>query len=792
MGEASTITVKELFLAARELAGEERRAYLTGRCADEGVRRRVEALLRAESAMGVAMLAPAPAASETRDELERYELLEVIGEGGFGTVYRARRRSGVRGEVAIKVLRRGIESEQALARFGAEQALLESMEHPGIARVLDAGLTRSGRPSIVMELVRGEPITELARRERLTVRERIRLMAEVCRAVQHAHTKGVIHRDLKPSNILAWRDADAGERVFRAKVIDFGVAKALQGADEPGLTGAMEVLGTPAYMSPEQARGGAGLVDARSDVYALGAVLYELLAGGPLIEPEALAGLGPAGIERLITERRVAAPSQRSGEREVRGEADWITLRAIEQDPERRYATAEALAADLERMLRGEAVEAGPASAWYRVSRLYRRNRAAGMALVVAVIALGVGTMIATRQAALARDAERRAEREKRIAQTMARFLQRDLLGSLRPEAALSGAGGRDVPLREVLDQAAARLEEESRPGGGLAEEPGVRAELHRQFASTYKALGRIGSAEAHARAAVEAARVSEDAGGRTELLARIELSRALLDVGKADEAIASGEAALKLAGRLPADDKDRLDAELFLGVALGNTDRDLVRARALFRSAYEGFGRAHGPEHPSTLFAGYLSAHMALKMGDVDEGEALQRRIFEARRRVLGARHPDTLWSGLELIRAKVHRGQIEAALPMFEEAIGEWSAVLGPDHADTLALVEEYANFVVQRRDLEKALGLERRLYETWKRVGGEDHPRTIRAESVLGEVESRGGAFDRGQGLMEDARARLERTLGDAHYDAAWIRERVRLGGLARERGSWDGVR
>jgi WD40 repeat protein/serine/threonine protein kinase len=410
---------------------EERAAYLQQACAgDPALRASVEALLRANVGSSDFLDRPATGPDVTVDDpiTERpgtvigpYKLLEQIGEGGFGVVFMAEQSHPVRRKVALKVLKPGMDTRQVVARFEAERQALALMDHPNIARVFDGGETAAGRPYFVMELVRGIPITEFADQNHLPVRERLELFTSICKAVQHAHQKGIIHRDIKPSNVLV--TLHDGTPV--AKVIDFGVAKAMgqQLTDKTLFTNFAQMIGTPLYMSPEQAEMSGLDVDTRTDIYALGVLLYELLTGTTPFDRERLKTLGYDEIRRIIREEEPARPSTRISTRGpaavtasanrgsdpkrlsqlFRGELDWIVMKALDKDRNRRYEMASAFAADVQRYLDDEPVQACPPSRWYRFRKFARRNKtvlatatAVGLAMLVALSSLvGAVTVLA-------------------------------------------------------------------------------------------------------------------------------------------------------------------------------------------------------------------------------------------------------------------------------------------------------------------------------------------------------------------------------------------------------------
>jgi serine/threonine protein kinase/tetratricopeptide (TPR) repeat protein len=415
-----------LFDAALALAPEKRAAYLNQECGpDAGLRQRVENLLKAHGQSDGFLEAPAAGPSGTMivsapnsenpgDMIGRYKIREKLGEGGCGVVYVAEQTEPVRRKVALKVIKLGMDTRTVIARFDAERQALAMMDHPNIAKVLDAGTTANGRPFFVMELVRGIKITEYCDQNNLDTAERIQLFIQVCHAVQHAHQKGIIHRDIKPSNILV--TLHDGTPV--PKVIDFGIAKAVEGrlTDQTIYTQLYEFIGTPAYISPEQAEMSGLDIDTRTDIYSLGVLLYELLTGETPFDSDELVQSGLDQMRRTIREQEPPAPStrlnamtsddltttarRRSVEAPrlvhfIKGDLDWIVMKALEKDRTRRFETANALAADLHRFLTNEPVEARPPSNFYRFQKLVRRNKVAVAAVSAVVAALALGFVVA-------------------------------------------------------------------------------------------------------------------------------------------------------------------------------------------------------------------------------------------------------------------------------------------------------------------------------------------------------------------------------------------------------------
>ena len=430
--------------------------------------------------------------------IDRYKVLQLIGEGGFGAVYMAEQKVPVKRKVALKIIKLGMDTRQVIARFEAERQALAMMDHPNIAKVLDAGATDTGRPYFVMELVKGIPVNEYCDKNNLSTTQRLELFIRICNAVQHAHQKGIIHRDLKPSNVLI----TLHDGMPVPKVIDFGIAKATghELTDKTLFTEFRQFIGTPEYMSPEQAEMSGLDIDTRSDIYSLGVLLYELLTGTTPFDGRELCKAGLGEIQRIIREEEPHKPSTRvstmgdeatdiarhrhtdagSLNRQLRGDLDWIVMKALEKDRTRRYETANGLALDVGRFLSDEPVLATPPSAPYRIHKFVRRNRVAVMAsgLIAAALVLGlaaatVGFVQAQRQRALvAQEASR--------SRAVSAFLQ-EMLSSVDPAV----SQGREVTVRSMLDAAGERLEM-----GTMADQPATEASLRHTIGTTYESLG--------------------------------------------------------------------------------------------------------------------------------------------------------------------------------------------------------------------------------------------------------------------------------------------------------------
>ena len=744
-----------------------------------------------------------------------YRLLEKLGEGGFGEVYVADQSEPVRRRVALKILKAGMDTKAVLARFEAERQALARMDHPNIATVLDAGVTEQGRSYFVMELVDGEPITAYCDRHALTIAQRLELFILVCNAVQHAHQKGIIHRDLKPSNILVTIVDDRA----MPKVIDFGIAKATSDAltDETIRTMQGELMGTPEYMSPEQAEMGALDVDTRADIYSLGVVLYELLSGELPFESAALRRGGLSELHRIIREQEPQRPSTKltaSGKdsaiiaknrqtevrtlaRMLRDDLDWVVLKALEKDRARRYESASAMAQEIRRYLNHEPLLAGPPGAQYRMAKFMRRHRAAVVAGTVVGLALLVGIAGLAFGLVKARQAEANARRE---AATTSKVL--DFMIGLFNVSDPSEARGNSITAREILDKGVAEI------GTGLEAEPLVQARLMMTMGNVYGEMGLLQQSRplleqslairerhlpagdrqiasglqslanvvnqlgdyAAARSMYERAiAINEKALGPDDPEVALNLSglgTTLIRIGDYPEAQRAIERALAIRERAFGPDDQAVASTI---TVLADLFHSLGRYDEAMRAAERALAireKVFGQDHPAVAQALNNLGSMYWGVGDFAAAKGCWERVVAISEKQLGPEHPDLAVYLSNLGGAHYALEDYASAKKYFERALAIHEKTLGPNHSNVAVMLGNLGGALQEMGDIEGAIPLLERALAISEKALGAEHPHVGVALSNLGGIYTIAGDLRRARECFDRSAAIYAKALPPDH--------------------------
>jgi tetratricopeptide (TPR) repeat protein len=705
-----------------------------------------------------------------------YHLLEPIGQGGMGEVWLAEQQHPVRRRVALKLIKAGMNTREIMARFELERQALALMDHPAIAKVFDAGATADGLPYFVMEYVAGVPITLYCDNHRLSIRERLQLFVQVCSGVQHAHQKAMIHRDLKPSNILTTQ-VD-GKPV--PKIIDFGIAKAVsQDLTEETILTVHGPVGTPEYMSPEQAALRAEAVDTRTDVYSLGVVLYELLVGAlplgvtegrDLAFHEVFRRIREEDAPRPSTKVRTSAGSPIAARnrrtepddlaKKLKGDLDSIVLKALEKDQSRRYGSPSDLAADVERYLRNEPVLAVAPSLAYGARKFVRRHRiivTASVAVAVATCALIASLVVGSIRIARERD---RANREAKAAERVSDFL----VGTFKV-ADPDQSRGNKITAREILDGGARRIDVD------LASQPYLQARLMVTMSRVYEGLGLYDPARQLIEKAIALQHRVLGANHR-ETLASQQLLAAILQKQAhfADSEKLYRETIQKQERALGADDIDTLRTKSGLGTVLFEEGR-YADAEKLLTEVVQSTDRVSGPRSPESLSALHTLAIAYDGLRNYEKEAGLDEELYRRRLQELGADHPDTVSSMQNLARVYFRLGRFAEAESLQRQGLEIGRRVQGNDHPSVLLALGNLADTLMSEGKLHEAEILQREALAGRLRVLGPDHQETQFALANLGNILLAEKRYDEAEILYRQALEGEIRILGEHHPEIAY---------------------
>ncbi len=713
--------------------------------------------------------APEPPAHPLPASIGNYRIVCLLGEGGMGAVYEAE-QDQPRRSVALKVIKAAWASPEMLRRFEQESQALGRLQHPGIAQIYEAGSAEAGfglQPFFAMELIHGKPLVGYADEHKLNTRQRLELMIQVCDAVHHAHQRGIIHRDLKPGNILV-------DETGQPKILDFGLARATDSdAQATRRTDMGQLLGTLAYMSPEQALADPYALDTRSDVYSLGVILYELLAGKM---PYTLS----RHLHEAVRTIQVTEPAPLSTvSRVYRGDIETIVAKALEKDKERRYASAAGLAGDIRRYLNDEPIVARPASASYQLQKFARRNKAlvVGIAAVFAVLVLGI--VASTWEAVQARSAEKKAKEESAIAQAVNDFLQKDLLA--QASAYNQSKPDPNITVRTVLDRAAQNIQ------GKFDKQPEVEAAIRDTIGRTYYDMGLFPEARKQLERALELERRTVGAEDPRTLNTMISLGSIARRQARYAEAEALFNQILPVARRvLGPEQMDTVSAMNGLATVYFYQGK-LAEAEALYVQILEIQRRTLGPENPQTLVAMNSLASAYQQEHKSAQAEQLFSQTLEIERRVLGPEHPDTLLTMYNLGTVYVAEGKMGPAEDLYKQSLEIRSRVLGPSHPYTLNSLYALADLYSRIGDQGKSEALYRQALKQLSRVLGPEHPDTLYVLSGLASAVENEGRYAEAERLYRQALEPMRRVLGPENENT--LSADANLGEAYRDEGKFD---
>ncbi len=703
--------------------------------------------------------------------IDRYQLLKKLGEGGMGQVWLAEQTTPVRRQVALKLIKIGLYDDAVLQRFQAERQSLAIMNHPSIAKVFDAGTTPDGQPYFVMEYVPGSPISDYCDQKKLPIRERLQLFIKVCEAVQHAHQKAIIHRDLKPANILV-AEIDGKPT---PRIIDFGLAKAVtaQFSGDSNFTQAGAWVGTPGYISPEQTEPGAEDIDTRTDLYSLGVILYFLLTGFLPFDPKQWHKQLLNDVLRQWRETDPPTPSARlDAHREassataavrgskpkelarmLQGDLDWITMKALERDRNRRYGSPSELAADIERYLDNRPVSARPASATYRLQKYARRHRAA-VAIAAGLVLLLAGFV--TLQAVQLRRTTRERDRANRITDFMT-----DMFKVLDP----SQARGNSITVREILDKASRDI------NSGLTQDPQLQAHLMYTMAIVYGNLGLSPRAQSLFEQAIEIQRRVLGPQHPDTLKSTTSLAWTLSQQGRYAEAEKLTRQSLAVDYRvLKSEHPDTLSSMSNLGWILYQQGH-YAEAEKLQRKVLDMQRRVLGPDDSHSISSISNLASTLSAEGRYTDAEALEQDALTIENRVLGAEHPDTLVTKANLAAILREQGRHAEAEKLQREMLEIQRRVLGPDHPYTLRTVNNLSSTLSSEHQYAQAETFGREALNIGQRVLGPDTPEALTILENLAIILSYEQRYVDAQQLFREAIQRAKKSPETSSLSDAW---------------------